>query len=276
MKALVLALAAFTGTAVLANADDKPASTKPATPSATPGPHCPEDALFRKETEALKSAAEVRIPARKHFEKVLEAFKAGRATASELLEAHRQWTDAEQASCACTLFSQLTPEQAAKLIQAGRNVDVGRDEGDVPVDDGCQEFQVVPPHENCVVVGAMYAKGLSEALIEGALTEEEAQELAAGFEAMVAAKKARVDLLRTVALLERVEKCKDKEAAKEARHLLSLLPQRKELHLVQPSSPISSSVSKAGHRHSRSNGSIATTARRAETPGGETSARNLE
>ena len=228
MKAFVLALAALMGTAVLANADDKPASTKPAVRSARLGPSRADDASFRREIEAMKSAAEDRGPARKRFDETLKAFKAGRATATELLEAHHQWTEAEQASCACALFSQLTSEQATKLIQAGRTVGLDfDDEGDNSAEEDCREFQVIPSHQNCVVMGAMYAKGLSEALMEGALTEEEAHELAVGFEAMVAARKARVDLVRTISLLESVEKCKDKEAADEARHLLGLLPQRK-------------------------------------------------
>jgi hypothetical protein len=245
MKGFLLTALVFSGMAVLANADDQSPSMCPAASSATPSISRPDDVSFQEWIGTMKRAATAREPARKHFEKALAAFKAGRGTAKELIEAHHQWTQAEQAACGCALFSELTPEQASKLVQPRPCSGIEADSQADTAEENEQEIRVISSHENCIAAGAMYARGLSEALVEGALTEEEARDLAAGFEAIVAARKARVDLLRTISLLERLEKCKHKEAAEEARQLLGLLPQRKGTHLVrspQPGTPTAQSA----------------------------------
>lgn len=77
---------------------------------------------------------------------------------------------------------------------------------------------------------ANYEGSLSEALDESALTEEEQQEFLADFQATMAVKQAKLELLRVIHQLETVEKkCKGSPSADEAAQLLKLLPPRKDL-----------------------------------------------
>ncbi len=87
----------------------------------------------------------------------------------------------------------------------------------------------VPPSIPLVLVRG-YEESLGEALSENALTEEEQQDFLLEFQATMAVKQAKIDLLRAIHQLETVEKkCKGTQAGDEAVELLKLLPQRKDL-----------------------------------------------
>jgi hypothetical protein len=81
-----------------------------------------------------------------------------------------------------------------------------------------------------VVLVRGYEESLGDASSENALSEEEQQEFLVDFQATMAVKQAKIDLLRMIHQLETVEKkCKGTPAGDEAAELLKLLPQRKVL-----------------------------------------------
>ncbi len=91
---------------------------------------------------------------------------------------------------------------------------------------------------------ANYEGSLSEALDEDALTEKEEEAFLVDFEATMAVKQSRLELVRAIHQLQVVEKkCKGTPAGDEATQLLKLLPQCKDL---QPGRTATATASRKG------------------------------
>ena len=91
---------------------------------------------------------------------------------------------------------------------------------------------------------ANYEGSLCEALDEDALTEKEEEAFLVDFEATMAVKQSRLELVRAIHQLQVVEKkCKGTPAGDEAAQLLKLLPQCKDL---QPGRTATATASRRG------------------------------
>jgi hypothetical protein len=116
--------------------------------------------------------------------------------------------------------------------------------------EGCAAFFIRPSIPLVLVRG--YEESLCEALVEDALTEEEQQDFLMEFQATMAVKQAKIDLLRAIHQLETVEKkCKGTQAGDEAAELLKLLPQRKDLQPGQLATATAARKRATVARHSR-------------------------
>jgi hypothetical protein len=105
-----------------------------------------------------------------------------------------------------------------------------------------------------------YQESLGEALSENALTEEEQRDFLVEFQATMAVKQAKIDLLRAIHQLETVEKkCKGTQAGDEAVALLKLLPQRKDLQPGQLAAATAARKRATLARHNRVTSPAATT-----------------
>jgi hypothetical protein len=91
---------------------------------------------------------------------------------------------------------------------------------------------------------ANYEGSLSEALDEDTLTEKEQKAFLVDFQATLAVKQSRLELVRAIHQLQVVEKkCKGTPAGDEAAQLLKLLPQCKDL---QPGRTATATASRRG------------------------------
>ncbi len=110
---------------------------------------------------------------------------------------------------------------------------------------------LIPPSIPLMLVRG-YEESLGEALSENALTEEEQQDFLLEFQATLALKQAKIDLLRAIHQLETVKKkCKGTQAGDEAAELLTLLPQRKDLQPGQLATAIAARKRVTVARHNR-------------------------
>lgn len=95
----------------------------------------------------------------------------------------------------------------------------------------------VTPDRGFVAKAESYSRAISEAVTAEALTREEGRALEQEFEAFIAVRKARLDIIQGIRLLEKTAKdeaIKETKEAKAAKRLLETMPKREQLNLEPP------------------------------------------
>jgi hypothetical protein len=143
---------------------------------------------------------------------------------------------------ACSLIVTLVACQALAEDQ--------REHSATPLGDDCSGVLIRPSLPLLIV--ASYEGSISDALDEDALTEDEQKDFMLDFEATMAVKQAKIELLRAIHQLEAVEKkCKGTPAGDEAATLLKSLPNRKDLQPGQLATATAARKRTTVARHAR-------------------------